>query len=139
MKKNYKENTKYLGYSDVASLVAVGGKCSKDFTKEDKIVFRKTFHHNYKEFVLEPTFTNVEYLKSKIINFGADAEYFCYIIDESYEVPSHYKLVETFANWIKIYDDESLTFKIDAPVIALYRAGMFGIIIRVMGKKIDEK
>lgn len=139
MKKNYKENQKYLGCSDIASLVAVGGKCSKDFKKTDKIVFRKTFHNNYKDFTLEPMFTNVDYLKTNLISFGADGEYFCYIIDENYEVPNHYKLIDTYTNWLKIYDDEELTFKIYAPVIAIYRAGIYGLIIRIIGKSLDEK
>lgn len=139
MKKNYKENMKCLGCSDVASLVAVGGKCSKDFTTKDKIVFGKTVNIKYGYFALEPTFKNDDYLKSTIINFGADADYFSYLIDESYEVPSNYKLVDTFRNWVKIYDDENLTFKIYAPVIAIYRLGVFGMIIRVIGKNLDEK
>ena len=139
MKKNYKENQKYLGCSDSASLVAVGGKSSKDFTTKDKIVFRKTFHNNYKDFTLEPTFTNVDYTKTDLIRFGADGDYFCYLIDENYEVPSHYKLINTYTNWLKIYDDENLTFKIDAPVIAIYRAGIYGLIIKIIGKKLDEK
>lgn len=72
-----------------------------------------------------------------ILNFGGDDYYRAYIVDSECEIPEHYKLTfRAYASkywssvWMKIYDDEGLTIKIEAPhSIRVYQAGAFGCII----------
>lgn len=98
--KNYKDFKKeFIGESDISSLVAVG--CDAEGA-----------------------------LQSQFINFGEDGAYFAYMADGSdVEIGAHYKKIATFYWWLKIYDDEELTLKVDAPVIDIYRSGMRGCII----------
>lgn len=73
-----------------------------------------------------------------ILNFGGDDYYRAYIVDSECEIPEHYKLTfHAYASkywpgvWMKIYDDEGLTIKIEAPhSIRVYQSGAFGCIIQ---------
>ncbi len=100
--KNYKDcKVVDLGYSDMATLIMVGGS--------DKG------------------------LKLKPLYFGSDGRYPVYIVEEEdVEIGSHYKKVETFKYWLKIYDDEENTFRINGTEINVYRAGDFGCIIQII-------
>lgn len=99
--KSYKDYEKrFIGSSDIASLVLVG--CDADG------------------------------LKSEFLNFGEDGEYRAYIVGSYTEIPEHYKHVYTFECWLKIYDDEELTYSERAKEFNIYRAGEFGCIIQVI-------
>jgi hypothetical protein len=67
-----------------------------------------------------------------VLDFGEDGVYGAYIIDENTEIGSHYSKVATFNDWLKIYDDDELTYKVYAEEINIYRAGDFGCIIQVI-------
>lgn len=71
-------------------------------------------------------------LKTMPLYFGEDGSYKAYIVDAETEIGSHYRKVETFNHWLKIYDDERLTYKVYAKEINIYRAGDFGCIIQVV-------
>lgn len=73
-----------------------------------------------------------EGLKVRPLHFGSDGTYSAYVVEEGVEIGSHYKKVETFKHWLKIYDDEEKTFRINAKEINVYRAGDFGCIIQVV-------
>lgn len=70
-------------------------------------------------------------LTSRIINFGGDGDYDAYIVPEEAEVGEHYKAVAEFENWVRIYDDTSMSAKFEGSKITIYRAGKFGCIIKV--------
>ena len=100
--KTYKDfEKKYIGGSDIASLVMVG--CRRD-----------------------------EGLKTEPLFFGEDGAYYAYIVDEETEIKSHYTKVAAFNHWLKIYDDDGLTFVENAKEINVYRAGQFGCIIQII-------
>lgn len=108
--KSYKEYEKvFIGDSDIAALTFVG------ITKDG--------------------------LKANILNFGSDGRYNAYVVDENAKIGDHYTLemeFETssgFKAWVKIYDDEELTKDYSADKIRVYRAGDFGCIIQLIGKK----
>lgn len=69
--------------------------------------------------------------KAQMVRFGGDNSYDAYIVDENCEVPEHYEKVSEFTNWIKIFDDDRLTFDMNAKKIEIYRSGNYGCIIRV--------
>jgi hypothetical protein len=71
-------------------------------------------------------------LVTDVLDFGEDGVYGAYIIDENTEIGSHYSKVATFNDWLKIYDDDELTYKVYAEEINIYRAGDFGCIIQVI-------
>ena len=68
------------------------------------------------------------------LNFGEDNEYKAYIVDEDAEIGSHYKLIAEFNCWLKIYDDDSLSYKCKADTIKVYRAGEMGCIIQLINR-----
>jgi len=73
-----------------------------------------------------------EGIKTEQLHFGEDGNYKAYIVDANTEIGSHYRKVATFNYWLKIYDDEGLTYRINAKKINIYRAGEFGCIIQVI-------
>lgn len=73
------------------------------------------------------------------LNFGEDGDYWAYLVDEEAEISEYYEKVFTANYWLKIYDDEALTFNkhiFDNEEIVVYRAGSFGCIIQIR-KKVD--
>lgn len=97
---------KYIGTSDVASLIMMGVKETGDGR-------------------------SLEFL-----NFGEDGDYYAYLVDREEDKPveigEYYNKVATFTNWLKIYDDYESTLDIKGKVINVYRAGEFGCIIEVI-------
>lgn len=95
---------KYIGTSDVASLIMMG---------------------------LKETGRSLEFLNfgedGDYYAYLVDREE-----DKPVEIGSHYKKVSTFTNWLKIYDDYESTLDIKGKVINVYRAGEFGCIIEVI-------
>lgn len=71
-------------------------------------------------------------VKISTLHFGSDGTYRAYIVDQDTEIPDHYKLVDEFESWLKIYDDEELTYKAYAREIKVYRAAEMGCIIQVI-------
>ncbi len=109
MKKSYKEFKKvYIGESDIATLIV--RTCENyEVTKE-----------NYSKWGVYS------------LNFGKDSNYNAYVVDETAIIGEHYNLVIHGKAWIKIYDDEGLTFKARAKEIKIYRAGQHGCIIQLI-------
>lgn len=98
-------------------------------------------HHDYpKEFIgcsdiSILTFVGLDdlsHVKASAITYGGDGNYLAYIVDEKCEIPSHYTLVGKFRQWLKIYDDTGLSYKLsDAGyTYYIYRAASFGTIIQ---------
>ena len=79
--------------------------------------------------MVDSTTEDVKYLK-----FVEDGAYDAYFADEETEIPSHYSPVAEFFDLMHIYDDNGLTVSIAAEKIEVYRAGMFGCIVRVIGE-----
>lgn len=102
----------YIGGSDIATLIVVG------------------MQPEYDHSMVYPVLTMP-------LPFDEDGDYSAHVIDERADLPSHYKLFASFSSWMKIYDDTGLAYKINAPEIELYRAGKRGILIRVIGKKVN--
>lgn len=73
-------------------------------------------------------------LKTSTLDFGEDGSYMAYVVDEDAEIGAHYKKVADFKHWLKIYDDDELTYRINAQEINIYRAGDFGCIIQTIGR-----
>lgn len=73
-------------------------------------------------------------LKTSTLDFGEDGSYMAYVVDEDAEIGAHYKKVADFKHWLKIYDDDELTYQVNAQEINIYRAGDFGCIIQTIGK-----
>jgi hypothetical protein len=107
MSKTYKQFEKHIiGFSDIATLVMVGCRKGAD------------------DLICEP------------LHFGMDGTYHAYIVDnfdddEEVQIGEHYTLKATFNSWLKIYDDENLTFTASGSEISIYRAGEMGCIIVV--------
>lgn len=103
--KTYKDfETEYIGSSDIASLIMVGNK------KENGMI-------------------------TDVLHFGGDDAYSAYIVTESensVEIGAHYNKVATFNDWMKIYDDTGLSYKVEGKEINIYRAGMYGCIIQII-------
>ena len=101
--KTYKDfEQRYIGGSNIAALILVG--CRGE-----------------------------EGLKTEQLHFGEDGSYKAYIVTETdVEIGSHYNKVATFNHWLKIYDDDELTYRINAKEINIYRAGEFGCIIQII-------
>lgn len=109
----YKEYMpQYIGGSDIATLIVVG------------------MQPEYDHSMVYPVLTMP-------LPFDEDGDYSAHVIDERAELPAHYKLFASFSSWMKIYDDTGLAYEINAPEIELYRAGKRGILIRVIGKKVN--
>ncbi len=103
--KNYKENKVLLGGSDIASLIMVGPP------------------------------VNGSDLNLKELHFGIDGAYSAWVVEDKSLIPEHYNMVAEFAGWLKVYDDEGLTFKTRGKKIEIYRAGEMGALIYVQKKE----
>lgn len=66
------------------------------------------------------------------LHFGSDGNYSAYVVNDFAIIGEHYKLSFECDSWLKIYDDEGLTFKIDACKIKIFTAGNFGCIIQTI-------
>lgn len=64
------------------------------------------------------------------LDFAIDSNYFAYIVDSNAYIGDHYKLVQCCKGWVKVFDDETLTLKLKAPSIKIYRAADCGCIIQ---------
>lgn len=53
---------------------------------------------------------------------------------EEVKIGSHYQKVATFNDYLKIYDDAGLSYKVEAKEINIYRSGMYGCIIQTIGE-----
>lgn len=73
--------------------------------------------------------------KAEFINFGKDGGYCAYIIDETYDIPEHYELVSEYDMWAKFFDDDSLVAEFKADKIKVYRSGMMGLLIQLLGRR----
>ena len=62
------------------------------------------------------------------LHFGGDDDYRAYFCPEKVEIGAHYEKVAEFKHWMKIYDDEELTFSKRGD-FNVYRAGEYGCII----------
>lgn len=71
-------------------------------------------------------------IKTTALHFGSDGSYSAYVVDQETEIPEHYKLVCEFEGWLKIYDDEEMTFRANADKIKVYRAAEMGCIIQLI-------
>ena len=60
-------------------------------------------------------------LKTSTLDFGEDGSYMAYVVDEDAEIGAHYKKVADFKHWLKIYDDDELTYRINAQEINISR------------------
>ena len=70
---------------------------------------------------------------TEALTFGGDDSYDAYIVDgEGVEIGKHYTKVASFNNWLKIYDDMGLSYKVDGGEINIYRSGMYGCIIQII-------
>lgn len=65
------------------------------------------------------------------LSLGGDGYYRVHIIDERTPAPEHYTLHSKHRYWLKVYDDRECMLHIDAKNIRVYRAGDYGILIRV--------
>lgn len=72
-------------------------------------------------------------MKPQYLNFGEDGKYTAYVITggAGVEIGSHYRHILTACGYVKIYDDEGLTFSAHAEKINIYRAGEFGCIVEL--------
>lgn len=64
-----------------------------------------------------------------ILKFGMDSSYNAYLVPIETEIPDYYKKVFSCTDWLKIFDDTRLTFRLDAKRINIYRSGEHGCII----------
>ena len=71
----------------------------------------------------------------KKMDFGGDGEYRSYIVDEFCEIPESYGLQFSCTDWIKIYDDNGLSFTAKAKKINVFRRGDYGCIIQLISEK----
>ena len=71
-------------------------------------------------------------LKVEALHFGGDSSYSAYIVDENAGIPERYKLQAAFEKWLKIYDDNELTFEATADRINVFRCGDYGCIIQLL-------
>ena len=68
------------------------------------------------------------------INFNADGGYNAYIVDENAEIGAHYKLINTYHDYIVVCDDMGISNVFKAYMIKIYRAGNFGCIVQLINK-----
>lgn len=74
------------------------------------------------------------------LTFGGDDTYRAYIVDDKAEIGEHYKLVFEGETWIKIYDDNELTFDFHSygSKIKIFRSGDYGIILQFLNTDIAQ-
>lgn len=113
MRNHHDYPKKYIGCSDIASLIFVGIRPDEEETPE------------------------LDHLKTLPLHFGGDRGYSAYTVDADAEIPLHYVLVASFKHWLKVYDDDSLVAKLSADRINVYRAGEYGCIIQLIDANRD--
>ena len=70
---------------------------------------------------------------SELLYFGEDGIYKAYIVEGAdVSIGSHYKEMFVFHNWLRIYDDNGLTYTAKGKLIKVYRSGEFGCIIQII-------
>ena len=74
----------------------------------------------------------------EFLHFGEDGSYHAYLLSDGDTLGGHYRPVMTVRSeygttWIRICDDDGLTFRARAREITIYRAGSFGCAIRLSG------
>ena len=74
-------------------------------------------------------------LTNKPVQFGKNGAYNAYVVLENADIGDHYKLVCEFTDWIRIYDDETLVKEYFADKIKIYRSGLCGCVIQLIGKR----
>lgn len=108
---DYRHVRLYVGSSDIAMLTCMG------MTDKEG---------------LKPTDDHIKYL---LVHFGGDDDYRASIITDECEVlesvAQHYELQGTFKHWMKIYDDRECRLQLRANKIEVYRAGDYGMLIRL--------
>lgn len=109
MTKTITHEKTYIGSSDIASLTI--RTCGLDEFNE----------------------TNAKTWGLFSLNFGADGSYYAYVVDDAAEIGAHYREVVRGRNWVRIYDDNGMTFYAHAREIVVYRAGEMGCIIQLLG------
>lgn len=73
-------------------------------------------------------------VECKMLKFGGDDSYRAYIVDDAdAEIGEHYTLIATFHNWVKIYDDNGLSWEYikAGAAIDIWRGGCYGCIIKI--------
>ena len=104
--KTYKDfEKKYIGSSDIASLVMVGCREGEGVKTELLRFCEDGCYNAYIVFQTDKDEINIE---------------------------NHYKKVATFNHWLKIYDDDGKTFYKHAKEFNIYRAGQYGCIIQII-------
>lgn len=67
----------------------------------------------------------------QMLNFGRDGSYRGYIVKGSAEIGEHYEKVCEYENWLRLYDDNGLTWRFTGERITVYRAGEMGCIFQI--------
>lgn len=73
-------------------------------------------------------------LVARVIKFGGDGDYNAYIVDEKAKIGEHYEEVARFNIWAKVVDDSAIQREFHADEIVVYRAGLYGCIIQLIGE-----
>lgn len=76
-----------------------------------------------------PIIGNEDYVAT--LHFTEDGSYKAYLLEKDMQVPEHYRKVMDITSWIKIYDDDGIVFEARCSKIEIYRAGTFGVIIKM--------
>ena len=71
-------------------------------------------------------------IQTQPLYFNYDGQYWAYIVPEDTRIGGHYRKVAEFKHWLKIYDDTSLMYSVNAAKIIVYRAGDAGCIIQLI-------
>lgn len=119
--KTYKDYPKIdLGYSDIATLIAVGTMSWDELREKSKN---------------DPA---CSCLKIGEVGYGGDNIYDAYLVtDKNVEIGAHYEKVFECESWLKIYDDDTCVFKSDYKYnhFEIYRAANYGTIIKCWNSK----
>lgn len=69
-----------------------------------------------------------------LLNFGGDGDYSAYLADDSTQIPGHYTRALAFRSWAKVFDDFGRMTEFSGRRIEFWRAGDFGLIVRIEGE-----
>lgn len=116
MKDHHEYKKIPLGDSDIATLI-VYGKLDTAVTGSYRWTFGKDG-------------TTIPFK----LQFGEDGDYSAYLVDDECRVPESYELRLSGKVWLKIYDDHGLVFSERCQEWRIYRRGVFGCIIQLIGK-----
>lgn len=91
------------------------------------------FHHTSSFMLVGMTEQGLE---AKVLSFGGYDKYIVYLIeDDEFEIPKEFQLVHSFKDWMRIYDDDTVTFRLfDESEINVYRHGNYDCIIQIKDK-----